>query len=85
MRAKAIAVAAAIAFVGAVGSASAAENFSTLNGVPAEPLSAVEMEAAKGQFIVFISRLGRNHTVAPFDVHPKFGSICAGPPGSCSR
>ena len=51
MRVKAIAVAAAIAFASAVGSASAAERFSTLGGTPAEPLSASEMASIKGSQI----------------------------------
>lgn len=90
MRVKAIAVAAAIAFVSAVGAASAAENFSTLNGIPAEPLSAAEMEAVKGAFrIRIIFSAGK-----PLDMFPNGitinGSdtnrvICAGPvdPGPC--
>lgn len=62
MRVKAIAVAAAIALVSAVGSASAAERFSTLGGVPAEPLSAVEMASIKGRVIIRIT--GPRNTIA---------------------
>ena len=58
LRAKAIAVAAAIAFVGAVGSASAAEGFSALNGVPAEPLTAAEMASIKGSELFEIKIFG---------------------------
>ena len=52
MRVKAIAVAAAIAFASAVGSASAAERFSTLGGAPAGPLSAAEMASIKGSAVI---------------------------------
>ena len=79
MRVKAIAVAAAIAFVSAVGSASAAERFSTLGGTPAEPLSAAEMASIKGSAVIirihgpqnFIQRDPPgvpNHTITVFIV-----------------
>lgn len=64
MRAKAIAVAAAIAFVGAVGSASAAERFSTLGGTPAaEPLTAAEMASIKGSEFFSIIITGPVNTI----------------------
>jgi len=63
MRAKAIAVAAAIAFVGAVGSASAAERFFTLGGTPAEPLSAAEMASIKGSKFFSIIITGPVNTI----------------------
>ena len=63
MRAKAIAVAAAIAFVGAVGSAPAAERFFTLGGTPAEPLSAAEMASIKGSEFFSIQIFGPVNTI----------------------
>ncbi len=90
MRAKAIAVAAAIAFVSAAGSASAAERFSTLGGTPAEPLTAAEMASIKGSefFSIIITgpvnmitrrldSISINHHIG-VSVHPGQGTTHSG-------
>ena len=58
MQIKSIVAGAAIALVAAVGSASAADLFATLDGVSAESLSSVEMAAVVGTDISLIVNSG---------------------------
>jgi len=68
MQIKLLVSAAAIALAFSVGSASAAERFSTLDGVSAHPMNAVELTAVKGTAVTISAIASR-----PAGVH--FGQL----------
>ena len=63
MRIKSVALGAAVACAAVIGSASAAERFSTLGGTPAEPLTAAEMASIKGSKFFSINIVGPVNTI----------------------
>ena len=57
MRIKTIVVVAAIAMAATIGSAYAAEQFATLDGIVADPMTASQMEGARaGDDVIFVSQ-----------------------------
>ncbi len=77
MRIKAIVSGVAIAFAATMGSASAGEML-TLSGIPAEPLTAAEMEQVQGKWFIDLDRSGdmtEGDLVPGGANHPSLGPV----------